>query len=75
MNDKKNDFGSVFEGIEKTREDIDKEVELLKNINAEQKEELRKAKRFNIVMAVIGVISMFVSIASLVLTIVTMTGK
>lgn len=75
MNDKKSDFGSVFEGIKKTREDIDKEVELLKNINAEQKEELRKAKRFNIVMAVIGVISMFVSIASLVLTIVTMAGK
>ena len=67
----KYDFSSVFEGIVKTRQDIKDELNLLKKINAEQKEELEKAKRFNTKMAVVAWISMIVSIISLVLTIVT----
>ena len=39
------DFSNVFDGIKKTMNAIDGELDLLKQINAEQKEELRKAKR------------------------------
>ena len=66
----KNDFSSVFEGITKTRQDIEDELKLLKSINDEQKIELRKAKHFNLLMLVIGLVSLAASIASLVFTIV-----
>ena len=38
----KNDFSNIFEGIAKTRQDIEDELSFLKTINAEQKEELKK---------------------------------
>ena len=71
MNDEEMGFSNLFEGIHKVRKDIDNELSLLQTSNAEQKEELRKAKRFNTKMAVIAWISMVVSIISLVLAIVT----
>ena len=60
-------FSTVFEGIEKTMKAIDGELDLLKQINAEQKEELRKAKRFNVIMLVIALISLIATIVSLII--------
>ena len=60
------DFSSAFEGIKKTMNAIDNELDLLKQINAEQKEELRKAKRFNIFMLVIALVSLGATIISLI---------
>ena len=56
------DFSNVFEGIQKTMNAIDGELDLLKQINAEQKEELRKAKRFNIIMLIIALLSLAATI-------------
>ena len=67
MNDFNKDFSNVFEGIEKTMNAIDVELDLLKQINAEQKEELRKAKRFNVIMLVIAIISLIATIVSLII--------
>ena len=64
----KSDFSNVFEGITKTRQDIENELTLLKRINAEQKIELRKAKRFNLIMLIIALVSLAASVASLVLS-------
>ena len=58
------DFSNVFEGIQKTMNAIDGELDLLKHINAEQKEELRKAKRFNLFMLIIALISLAATIIS-----------
>lgn len=60
------DFSSIFEGIEKTMNAIDNELDLLKRINAEQKEELKKAKRFNIFMLVIALVSLAATVISLI---------
>ena len=60
------DFSNVFEGIQKTMNAIDGELDLLKHINAEQKEELRKAKRFNLFMLIIALISLAATIISLI---------
>ena len=60
------DFSNVFDGIKKTMNAIDSELDLLKRINAEQKEELRKAKRFNIFMPIIALISLAATIISLI---------
>ena len=62
------DFSNIFEGIEKTMNAIDGELDLLKQINAEQKEELRKAKRFNVFMLIIAIISLIIAIVSLIVT-------
>ena len=51
------DFNSVFEGIKQTQNAINEELNLLKQINEEQKKELKKAKRFNIVMLIISLVS------------------
>ena len=61
------DFSNVFEGIKKTMNAIDGELDLLKQINAEQKEELRKAKRFNVIMLVIALISLIATFVSLII--------
>lgn len=45
---------------------IDDELDLLKRINAEQKEELKKAKRFNIFMLVIALVSLAATVISLI---------
>lgn len=58
-------FNSVFEGLSKTLNAVDSELDLLKKINAEQKEELKKSKRFNIIMFVIAIASLVVSLVSL----------
>lgn len=60
------EFSNVFDGIKKTMNAIDSELDLLKRINAEQKEELRKAKRFNIFMLIIALISLAATIISLI---------
>ena len=62
MNNFNKDFSSIAEGIEKTMNAIDGELDLLKHINAEQKEELRKAKRFNIIMLIIALLSLAATI-------------
>jgi hypothetical protein len=62
------DFSNVFDGIKKTMNAIDGELDLLKQINAEQKEELRKAKRFNIFMLIIAIISLAVTIVGLIVS-------
>ena len=67
MNNFDKDFSNVFEGIEKTMNAIDSELDLLKQINAEQKEELRKAKRFNVFMLIIAIISLIATIVSLII--------
>ncbi len=60
------DFSSVFDGIKKTMNAIDDELDLLKQINTEQKEELKKAKRFNIFMLVIALVSLAATVISLI---------
>ena len=60
------DFSNIFEGIEKTMNAIDNELDLLKQINTEQKEELRKAKRFNVFMLIIALISLTATIIGLI---------
>ena len=62
MNNFNKDFSNVFEGIHNTMDAIDSELDLLKQINSEQKEELQKAKRFNIFMLVIAIISLAATI-------------
>ncbi len=62
MNNFNKDFSNIVEGIEKTMNAIDGELDLLKQINAEQKEELRKAKRFNIIMLIIALLSLAATI-------------
>lgn len=59
------EFSSVFEGLSKTLDAVDLELELLKKINAEQKIELNKSKRFNIIMFVVAIASLVVSLVSL----------
>lgn len=61
-------FGNVFDGIHKTMDAIDHQLDVLQAINKEQKNELQKAKRFNIAMAIIAVISLAISVASLIIT-------
>lgn len=61
------DFSSVFEGIHRTMDAIDSELDLLKQINAEQKIELRKAKRFNLMMLAIGLISLVFTVITFIL--------
>lgn len=61
------DFQSVFEGIRNVLDSVDDELSLLKQINDEQKIELKKAKRFNIFMAVIAIVSLVVSFAGFVI--------
>ena len=65
MNNIDKEFNSVFEGLSKTLNAVDSELDLLKKINAEQKEELKKSKRFNIIMFVIAIASFVVSLVSL----------
>ena len=65
MGNKDKKINTVFEGISKTLNAVDSELDLLKKINAEQKEELKKSKRFNIIMFVIAIVSLVVSLASL----------
>ena len=60
------DFKSVFEGINKTMNAIDGELDLLKRINKEQKIELKKAKIFNIFMATIAIASFILSLISII---------
>ncbi len=67
MNNFNKDFSNIVEGIEKTMNAIDGELDLLKQINAEQKEELRKAKRFNVIMLIIALISLIATIVSLII--------
>ena len=62
------DFSNVFDGIKKTMNAIDGELDLLKQINAEKKEELQKAKRFNIFMLIIAIISLAVTIVGLIVS-------
>lgn len=62
-------FTSVFEGLSKTLDTVGSELELLQKINAEQNEELRKTKRFNIVMFVIAILSFAATLISIVITI------
>lgn len=65
MNNIDKEFNSVFEGLSKTLNAVDSELDLLKKINDEQKEELKKSKRFNIIMFVIAIASFVVSLVSL----------
>ena len=60
-------FSTVFDGIRNTMDAIDSELDLLKRINEEQKIELKKAKRFNIFMLVIALISLAFTILSVFL--------
>lgn len=59
-------FSSIFEGIHKTMDAIDRELDLLKHINEEQKVELKKAKHFNVFMLVIALVSLAVSVISVI---------
>lgn len=59
------DFKAIFEGISKTLDAVDAELEFLKRINSEQKEELKKNKRFNVMMFVVAIISLVLSAVSL----------
>ena len=61
-------FNNIFEGIHKTMDAIDRQLDVLKTINAEQKIELRKAKLFNVAMAIIAIASFAISVASLIIT-------
>ena len=61
-------FNNVFEGISKTMNAIDNELDLLKTINEEQKIELKKAKRFNIFMLVVALVSLAITVASAAIT-------
>lgn len=61
-------FNTVFEGISKTMNAIDNELDLLKRINEEQKIELKKAKRFNIFMLVVALVSLAITVASAAIT-------
>ena len=61
-------FNNVFEGISKTMNAIDNELDLLKTINEEQKKELTKAKRFNVFMLVIALVSLAITVASAAIT-------
>lgn len=58
-------FNDVFEGVSKTLDAIDDELALLKKINAEQKVELNKSKRFNIIMFAVSIVSLVLSAVSL----------
>lgn len=64
MNNIDKNFNSVFEGLSKTLNAVDSELDLLKKINDEQKEELKKGKRFNIIMFVIAIASFVLSLVS-----------
>ena len=61
-------FNTVFEGISKTMNAIDNELDLLKRINEELKIELKKAKRFNIFMLVVALVSLAITVASAAIT-------
>ena len=60
-------FTNVFEGIQQTKDAIDAELSLLKEINVEQKKELKKAKRFNIIMLIIAVASFVLTVVGVVI--------
>ena len=60
-------FSTVFDGIRITMDAIDSELDLLKRINEEQKIELKKAKRFNIFMLAIALISLALTLLSVFL--------
>lgn len=64
-------FNTVFDGISKTMNAIDKELDLLKTINDAQKIELKKAKRFNIFMLVIALASFVGTIIGVVIPLLT----
>ena len=67
MNNFTKDFSNVFEGIHNTMDAIDNELDLLKRINEEQKEELKKAKRFNLFMLVVALLSLTFTIIGFIL--------
>lgn len=65
MNNTNKDFEGVFSGIKLVLDAVDTELDLLKKINAEQKEELKKNKRFNVIMFVVAIVSLVLSAISL----------
>lgn len=65
MDNIKKDFESVFRGISRVLDAIDMELDLLKKTNAEQKEELKKNKRFNVIMFVVAIVSLVLSAVSI----------
>ncbi len=62
------DFDSVFEGIEQTQDMIKNELVVLQAINDDLKKEWKKAKRFNIMMFVVAIVSLAIAVASLIIT-------
>lgn len=62
-------FDNVFEGIRKTMDAIDHELDVLQTINKEQKIELRKAKHFNIFMAALSIVSIVLAVVSVIIAI------
>ena len=65
MDNIKKDFESVFSGLTRVLDAVDTELDLLKKINAEQKEELKKNKRFNVIMFVVAIVSLVLSAVSI----------
>ena len=61
-------FNSVFEGLEQTQAAFEKQIFELQRINSELKEEWKKAKRFNIIMLIIALVSLAFAVASLAIT-------
>ncbi len=72
MDDSEWGFSSIADGIFKVREDIENELKQLNVIYEEQKKELQKSKRFNILMFVIAIISLVVALAGFVISLVTL---
>ena len=64
------DYNSVFEGIDKTRIEIENELHYFEQINKENRAELEKAKRTNRRMEIVGIISLALSLISLLATII-----
>lgn len=65
MDNIKKDFESVFSGLTRVLDAVDTELDLLKKINAEQKEELKKNKRFNVIMFIVAIVSLVLSAVSI----------
>ncbi len=65
MDNIKKDFESVFSGLTRVLDAVDTELDLLKKMNAEQKEELKKNKRFNVIMFVVAIVSLVLSAVSI----------
>ena len=64
------DYSSVFEGIDKTRNEIKNELRYLEQINKENRDELEKSKRTNRRMEIVGIVSLLLSVFSLIATII-----